>query len=256
MDVVIIEDEALASKRLQELIKTYDPKVRIRARLDSVKSSIKWFQENAHPDLTFMDIQLADGLSFEIFEHITLEAFVIFTTAFDEYAIRAFKVNSIDYLLKPIDFEELSFAIDKYKEISGEYRMNIPAVSKDMSNTIISMLKNAHKDRFAVKVGEYIKTFTIDEIICFYSFDKSTYALLSNKRNYIVDYSLEQLENILDPKHFFRISRKFIVKLNGIQEIISYSNSRLRLKLKVSPGDEDVIVSREKVPMFKTWLGY
>lgn len=256
MDVIIIEDETLAAKRLHDLIKKYDPLTRVIAKFDSVKSSIKWFSENAHPDLIFMDIQLADGLSFEIFEEVTLNAPVIFTTAFDEYAIRAFKVNSIDYLLKPIDFEELSFAVDKYHKLANNTGTQLPLLSKDVSDTVMRLLKNEYKERFAVKVGERIRGFTSQDISCFYSFEKSTYALLINNRAYIVDYSIEQLENILNPNQFFRVNRKFIVKHEGIKEIISYSNSRLKLLLSVHPENEDIIVSREKVSSFKTWLGY
>ncbi len=256
MDVIIVEDETLAARRLHDLIKKYDPLTRVVAKMDSVKSCIQWFQENAHPDLIFMDIQLADGLSFEIFEEVTLNAPVIFTTAFDEYAIRAFKVNSIDYLLKPIDFEELSFAVDKYHTLANNAGTQAPQLSKEVSDTVMRLLKNEYKERFAVKVGEHIRAFTTHDICCFYSFEKSTYALLVNKRTYIIDYSVEQLENILNPKQFFRVNRKFIVKHEGIKEIISYSNSRLKLILSVHPEDEDIIVSREKVSAFKSWLGY
>ena len=256
MDVIIIEDETLAGRRLHDLIKKYDPLTRVLAKIDSVKSSVKWFKENAHPDLVFMDIQLADGLCFEIFEEVTPNAPVIFTTAFDEYAIRAFKVNSIDYLLKPIDFDELSFAIDKYHKLTNTTDAQIPVVSREVSETVIRLLKNEYKERFAVKIGEHIRAFTAQDICCFYSFEKTTYALLNNKRAYIVDYSIEQLENILNPKHFFRVNRKFIVKHGSIKEIISYSNSRLKLILSVHPENEDIIVSREKVSAFKTWLGY
>lgn len=256
MDVLIIEDEILAAKRLQEMIKKYDPLTRILVKLDSIKSSVKWLNENAHPDLLFMDIQLADGLSFEIFEHVSITSPVIFTTAFDEYAIRAFKVNSIDYLLKPIDSDELANAIDKYRNLTNDLDFPYPNVSRDVSDTVISMLKNEYKKRFAVRIGEHIKTFTTDEVVCFYSFDKSTYALLPSGRSYIVDYSVEQLENIIDPEMFFRVNRKFIIKHNEIKEIVTYSNSRLKIIMNVHPDEEEIIVSREKVPAFKAWIGY
>lgn len=256
MDVLIIEDEILAARRLQEMIKKYDPLTRILVKLDSIKSSVKWLNENAHPDLLFMDIQLGDGLSFEIFEHVSITSPVIFTTAFDEYAIRAFKVNSIDYLLKPIDSEELANAIDKYRNLTNDTHSSHQNVSRDVSDTVISMLKNEYKKRFAVRIGEHIKTFTTDEITCFHSFDKSTYAMLSSGRSYIVDYSVEQLENIVDPELFFRVNRKFIIKHNEIKEIVSYSNSRLKIIMNFHPDEEEIIVSREKVPAFKAWIGY
>jgi DNA-binding LytR/AlgR family response regulator len=255
MDIVIIEDEILAAKRLQDIVKKYDPLTRVLAKLDSVKSSIKWFQENAHPNLIFMDIQLGDGMSFEIFEQVLPEAPVIFTTAFDEYAIRAFKVNSIDYLLKPVDFEELSFALNKYKSQVKDKTVK-GLMNHDISETVLSMVKKEYKQRFASKVGEHIKTFTINNVACFYSFDKSTFALLINGRNYMLDYSLEQLEHLLDPQQFFRVSRKFIIKHDQIKEIVSYSNSRLKIHLNIPPWEDDIIVSREKVAKFKAWLGY
>ncbi|MCD4747107.1 MAG: LytTR family DNA-binding domain-containing protein [Bacteroidales bacterium] len=251
MKVIIIEDEQLAAERLIELIKKYDPAIEIIGKFDSVKKSILWFSKNVHPDLVFMDIQLGDGLSFEIFEHTIIDCPVIFTTAFDEYAIRAFKVNSIDYLLKPIDFDELTTAINKFK---SSYKSQInQKLDNEVFDKVLQMLGKNYKNRFLIKVGEHIKSINVDDINFFYSLEKATFLKTKSDNNYVIDYSLEQLENLIDPQQFFRINRKYLVNLNAIIDIITYSNSRLNIILKHSE-DKDVIVSREKVSKFKKWL--
>jgi two-component system, LytTR family, response regulator len=199
-------------------------------------------------DLIFMDIQLADGLSFEIFEQTIVKAPVIFTTAYDEYALKAFKVNSIDYLLKPIDQGELNNAIDKYIENSTS--KEIPAQVFD--NILHSLTRN-YKNKFVIKVGEHIKVFNIDDVQCFYSMEKYTFLQNNSGRDYAISYSLDQLEDLLDPSRFFRIGRKFIVSFSAISDTISFSNSRLKVKL-LSNESDDLIVSREKVQDFKKWL--
>ena len=211
---------------------------------------MEWFNTNPQPDLAFFDIQLADGLSFEIFEETLVPCPIIFTTAFNEYAIKAFKVNSIDYLLKPIDFEELSTAIDKFKRIRGQQ----PVVnSQAIFDNVLNMLTDNYKQRFVVKVGERIKSIQVENILYFYSLEKATYLHTSDDRNYVIDYSVEQLENLVDPNKFFRINRKYLVSLVAIDDIISYSNSRLKIELKHN-DEMDAIVAREKVQNFKKWL--
>ncbi len=250
MKVVIIEDEKLAADHLSDLIKKYDGTIEILTRLESVKKSVEWFNTNPQPDLAFFDIQLADGLSFEIFEETLVPCPIIFTTAFNEYAIKAFKVNSIDYLLKPIDFEELSTAIDKFKRIRGQQ----PVVnSQAIFDNVLNMLTDNYKQRFVVKVGERIKSIQVENILYFYSLEKATYLHTSDDRNYVIDYSVEQLENLVDPNKFFRINRKYLVSLVAIDDIISYSNSRLKIELKHN-DEMDAIVAREKVQNFKKWL--
>jgi DNA-binding LytR/AlgR family response regulator len=248
MNCLIIEDEKVAAERLSGLIKNYDQSIEILEIIQSVKNSVKWLNTNPAPDLIFMDIQLADGLSFEIFEQAIVKTPVIFTTAYDEYALKAFKVNSIDYLLKPIDQGELNNAIDKFKE--NNTTKEIPAQVFD--NILHSLTKN-YKNKFVIKVGEHIKVFSIDDVQCFYSMEK--YCFLQNKsgRDYAISYSLDQLEDLLDPTKFFRINRKFIVSFSAISDIISYTNSRLQVKL-LSNTSDDLIVSREKVQDFKKWL--
>jgi DNA-binding LytR/AlgR family response regulator len=248
MNCLIVEDEKAAADRLTGLIKKCDSSIEITAIVQSVKNSIQWLNTHQAPDLIFMDIQLADGLSFEIFEQTIVKTPVIFTTAYDEYALKAFKVNSIDYLLKPIDEGELKNAIDKFK--ANNSPLEIPPQVFD--NIMISLTKK-FKNKFVIKVGEHIKIFTTEDIQCFYSIEKCTFLQNNSKRDYAIIYSLDQLEDLLDPARFFRINRKFIVSLPAITDIVSYSNSRLQVKLESNDSDE-LIVSREKVQEFKKWL--
>jgi len=257
MNVLIIEDEKLAANRLRGLIKTIDKTVEIVGTLDSIKGSVTWFEANRQPDLVFMDIQLADGLSFEIFEQIKISCPVIFTTAFDEYALRAFKVNSIDYLLKPVDNEELKRAMDKYQQLHSSYNREGVNQSAGISTTVmdkvLQMLTKSHKNRFLVSAGEHIKTIPADQINFFYSMGKATFLNSAENKDYDIDYTLEELETLLSPEQFFRINRKFIIAMKSIKDIVSYTNSRLKLRL-INSTDDDIIVSREKVTAFKSWL--
>jgi DNA-binding LytR/AlgR family response regulator len=216
--------------------------------VQSVKNTIQWLNTHQAPDLIFMDIQLADGLSFEIFEQTIVKTPVIFTTAYDEYALKAFKVNCIDYLLKPIDEGELKNAIDKFKENNSP--KEIPA---QVFDSIMLSLTKKYKNKFVLKVGDHIKVFTTEDIQCFYSIEKYTFLQNNSGRDYAISYSLDQLEDLLDPSRFFRINRKFIVSSLSISVIVSYSNSRLLVKLNSNFSDE-LIVSREKVQDFKKWL--
>ncbi len=253
MKIIIIEDEQLAVKRLLELIFKYDPEVEILGKFDTVEKSVKWFNSNPPPDLVFMDIQLADGLSFEIFEKTLITSPIIFTTAYDQYAIKAFKVNSIDYLLKPIDFDELSTAIEKFKKIYFEKKPENISSKNLTFDKVLQLLTKEYKSRFVIKVGEHIKSIQVEDISCFYSLEKASFLKTSENNNYVLDYSLEQIESLINPDEFFRVNRKYIINLKAISDIISYSNSRLKIELKVK-NDEDIIVSREKVKSFKAWL--
>jgi DNA-binding LytR/AlgR family response regulator len=248
MNCLIVEDEKVAAERLTGLIKKYDPSIVIIEIVQSVKNAVQWLNTHQAPDLIFMDIQLSDGLSFEIFEQTIVKTPVIFTTAYDEYALKAFKVNSIDYLLKPIGLNELKNAIDKFKENNSP--KEIPA---QVFDSIMHSLTKKFKNKFVMNVGEHIKVFTTEDIQCFYSMEKYTFLQNNSGRDYAINYTLDQLEDILDPAQFFRINRKFIVSLSAISDIISYSNSRLKVKLN-SNESNDLIVSREKVQDFKKWL--
>ena len=250
MKVLIIEDEKPSARRLQRMLEKVG--LNVNQMLHSVEESIHWFENNEHPDLIFLDIQLSDGLSFEIFDSIEIKSSIIFTTAFDEYALQAFKLNSIDYLLKPIDEEELQVAVDKYKELkpqASNVQLNFDDIKKLLGNPI----EREYKKRFTTKIGQHLKMISVDEIECFYSENKGTYAHTTNGRAYLLDTTLEHLEQELSPKLFFRISRKFYININAIKDIISYTNSRLQLKLN-SYSDQEVIVARERVKDFKLWL--
>jgi DNA-binding LytR/AlgR family response regulator len=250
MNVIIIEDEKPAARRLGRLLAELG--VEVSTMLHSVDESIAWFQNHSHPDLIFLDIQLSDGLSFEIFDVVEVNSAIIFTTAFDEYALQAFKLNSIDYLLKPIDDEELEQAVKKYKNFKPAGQ-KISVDFNDIKKLLVDPLEREYKKRFTVKVGQHLKIVNADEVECFYSENKGTYAATSDGRNYLLDTTLEQLEEELSPKIFFRVSRKFYVNINHIKDIISYTNSRLQIKTNRF-NEQEIIVSRERVKDFKLWL--
>ena len=251
MNILIIEDEPQAAQRLETLITQLVPNAAISGKIESVKEAVSWLKKNAVPDVILMDIQLADGISFQIFDQCDVTAPVIFTTAYEEYAVRAFKVNSIDYILKPVDKLELQAALDKVLD-KQRSRPEMHEILKTMEEAIKKLSKN-YKTRFMIKVGEHLRTIEVSSIRFFYSQDKTTFCVTDENRNFILDYTLEQLEEILDPEKFYRINRKYLVSAEAIQDIISYTNSRLRLVLKGS-ADHDIIVARERVLEFKDWL--
>lgn len=252
MKVLIVEDEAMAARRLTSVLEQLEPGIEILAKLDSVKRVVKWLNENDAPELIFFDIQLADGISFEVFEQTQVKSPVIFTTAFDEYAIQAFKVNSIDYLLKPIDPKELENALTKFKERTTPTAAQ-PAFDMGMIQKAMEMMTRQYKERFVVKIGEHIHTVPTADAAYFFSQEKATFLQTLEKNRFIIDYTLEQLEQMVDPDKFFRINRKYLISLDAVKDIVTYSNSRLRLILKHS-DEMDAIVSRDKVQAFKKWL--
>jgi DNA-binding LytR/AlgR family response regulator len=250
MRVIIIEDEKPSARRLERMLDKLD--INAETMLHSVEESIVWFQENEHPDLIFLDIQLSDGLSFEIFETISIKSAIIFTTAYDEYALQAFRLNSIDYLLKPIDSGDLKAAVEKYKERMPK-KQAVTIDFSDIKKLLVNPLDREYKKRFSIKVGQHLKLINIDEIECFYSGNKGTYLYTSKGRNYLLDKTLDQIEEELEPRTFFRINRKFYVNINAIKDMVSYTNSRLQIKLNTYE-ETQVIVARERVKDFKTWL--
>lgn len=252
MKFLVIEDEKPAAERIISMIQEIDAEWELAGRTDSVKSSVRWLQNNPSPDLIFMDIQLADSLCFKIFEQITVEVPVIFTTAYNEYAIKAFKVNSIDYLLKPIDKGELANAVEKFRKLKSATE---PKASFDQAamQKILKMFSNPYKARFVVRVGEHLRHIGIEEVAFFHSMEKETFLNTFAGKCYGLEYSLDQLEELTDPDVFFRINRKYLVNLKAIRDIIAYSGSRLKLKISDKDNDE-AIVSREKVGEFKNWL--
>ncbi|MDR7210410.1 LytTR family DNA-binding domain-containing protein [Flavobacterium piscis] len=255
MTTLIIEDEKPAARLLQRKLEKLE--IGVETMLHSVEESIHWFENNEHPDLIFLDIQLSDGLSFEIFEKIDVKSAIIFTTAYDEYALKAFKLNSIDYLLKPIDEDDLEVAVTKFRARlpkSNSQNQNLQLDFEQIRRMLSNPFEKNYKKRFTVKIGQHLKVITTDEIECFFSENKGTYIHTFDNRNYLIDSTLEILEQELDMKDFFRVSRKFIVPLQAIKEIQVYTNSRLKVILPTYKEDE-VIVSREKVQDFKSWLG-
>ena len=248
MKILIIEDERPAANRLRQLVMDLIPGAEIFGHLDSITSAVKWLETNVFPDLIFCDIQLADGQSFEIFERVKVSSPIIFTTAFDQYAIKAFKLNSVDYLLKPIDPKELAQAIQKFQSQQVK-----PSFDLNQIRDLLSPQSSNHKSRFLVKFGEKIQSVETVDISIFFSEEKVTFLQTKENRRYILDYTLDQLEGMLDPKKFFRLNRKYIASFASIAEIHTYSNSRLKIKL-ADCDDNDILVSREKVGDFKDWL--
>ena len=250
MKTIIIEDEKPSARRLTRMLSALGKSV--VATLHSVEESIAWFEQNEHPDLILLDIQLSDGLSFEIFEQVEVQSAIIFTTAYDEYALKAFKLNSIDYLLKPIDQEELEIAIEKFSSNQLQ-KQSLQVDLEQIRKLLVNPLEKNYKERFTVKLGQHIKMFSTDEIECFYSENKGTYVATSNNRVFLMDGTLEEVAAELDPVKFFRVSRKFYVNINAIKDIVAYTNSRLKLALHTF-SEHEIIVSREKVKDFKNWI--
>ncbi|HPR25350.1 LytTR family DNA-binding domain-containing protein [Lentimicrobium sp.] len=251
MKVVIIEDEELAARRLEGMIMDCDSSVEVIARLESVEDSVEWFRNHPCPDLIFLDIHLEDDLSFAIFEKVKVDAPVIFTTAYDEYAIRAFKLRSIDYLLKPIVQEELARSLDKFREFS---RPNSQPDIESLFRMFTGGGEENYKERFSITVGQKIKSYSIAEISWFYSEAGITFMVVNDNHQYPVDFSLDELTTMLNPKEFFRINRQFLVKINSVRNIHIYPKGRLKLELLPASAKE-IFVSRDKVTKFKEWLG-
>jgi len=247
MNVAILEDEPRAANHLERLLAKIAPTMKVVARIDSVRDSLKYLQNNPGPDLLFSDIQLADGLCFEIFNQVAVHCPIIFTTAYDHYAIEAFKTNGIDYLLKPIEEERLSKAIEKARQFSPGM-----VLEKLLAMNNQATIKS-YKARFMVKVGDKIKSIPVEEIAIFFSQEKATYIHTTDNRTYCVDFALDQLEPMLDPETYFRINRKYIVSIDACTNILAWTSSRLRLKVE-GIDDQDILVARERVQEFKNWL--
>jgi len=252
MRVVIIEDEQLTAQRLESMLHKYDASIEVAETIPSVSEAVDWFKSNPDPDLAFMDIHLEDGQCFSIFESINLQVPVIFTTAYDEYTIKAFKVNSVDYLMKPLNYEELVQAIEKYKRIHAH--------SEGETHNIETLLQSLHKkepeykDRFLVSIGSRLRTIETNEINYFYSAEKITFLVTKDNQRFPVDYSLDKLALVLNPKEYYRINRQMMVKLSAISNMHVYPKGRIKLDL-LPAMKEEVFVSLDKVVEFKDWLG-
>jgi len=249
MRVLIVEDEILAADRLKKLLLKIEPNVEILAVLDTVKSVVDWYENHEQPQLTFFDIQLADGLSFEIFEQVKVKNPIVFTTAYDQYAIKAFEVNSVDYLLKPIAEVKLAKAIEKLNSMNQGTSIQL----NQLQTLLIDANIKEYKERFVVKIGEHLKTIKVSNINCFYSQEGATYLVTTEGKRMLIDFSIDQLTDLIDPKSFFRINRKYIVHFDAIKDIVTFSNSRLKIYLENELNDE-LIVARDRVGEFKLWL--
>jgi DNA-binding LytR/AlgR family response regulator len=253
MKALIIEDEYPAAERLEKLIRKLDARVEIAGVLESVESAKRWFATGQSVDLIFSDIQLSDGLSFQIFEAFPAHSPIIFTTSYDEYAIKAFRVKSIDYLLKPIKLPELAEAIRKYQELKREFSPQVYAQKIESLLDSLEMSRRTHKTRFLVKNGEQLIPIGQDQVAYFYTANELACLVGRDGRQYLVDYTMEELESLVDPLHFFRLNRQFIAQVTAIQKIHTYFNGKLKVELRPETTQE-VLVSREKAPAFKAWL--
>lgn len=251
MRAIVVEDEELAAERLIDLIKAIDPAIEIKAQLDTIAETVHFLKTQPAPDLIFLDIQLADGRSFEIFEKAPIDSPIIFITAYDQFTLKAFKVNSIDYLLKPVQKEDLRLALDKLKKLN---RKGLNGEELDLLKEIIKSKGQSYKQRLVIKAGNKIQFKPAEEVAYFFADGKEAY-MVSRKENrkHLIGYSLEELEEILDPKDFFRISRKFIVRADAIAEVKGLISSRLEVKL-IQNTEHELAVSRERAQDFKTWL--
>jgi len=249
MKTIIIEDEQFAARRLEKMITETDPGIEVVARLESVAESVEWFRNNPHPDLIFLDIHLEDGLSFSIFDQVKVNSPIIFTTAFDEYAIKAFKLKSIDYLLKPISQDDLKKAIAKFRDWGDKKQM------VDISE-LFSLMKGStanYRERFSVVVGQKLKSIEVKDIAYFFSNSGITFVAMQQKGQYSLDISLDNLLTELNPKQFFRVNRQYVVSLQSIVNIHIFPKSRLKLELNPSVPN-GVFVSLDKVVDFKKWV--
>jgi len=249
--VLIIEDEVAASRRLHKMITELMPGVQIVDAPVSIVSAVNWFQNNPLPDLVFADIHLADGPSFEIFKQVKVDCPIIFITAYDQYALQAFKHNSIHYLLKPVKKEELSEALEKFKKMQATKTQ--PTVDFEKMLLALKQPATNYKERFIIRFGEHIKTIETQDIAYFYTENKANFAVMKDGKRYPVDHNLDELEQLVNPKNFFRINRQFIIGYNSITEMVSYSKSRVLIKLN-PPTKLETIVSTERSSAFKSWL--
>jgi two-component system, LytTR family, response regulator LytT len=259
MKILIVEDEDLAVKKIQKTLSAVDSEVVVTGITDSIKSTVEWLQQHPQPDLILMDIELADGQSFEIFNLVDVKSPVVFTTSYDEYALKAFKVNSIDYLLKPVQKDELQAALNKYKKMKDSYSAETSEKTDVSLDSLVKELQRKlqpkeFRKRFLVKHAQKLVSIEIDEIAYFFSDGRLNFFKTTDNRKFVVDYTMDELEDMLDPEQYFRVSRSFYVSVNCIEKIDDYFGNRLILQLKPAV-DKEALVSREKVTDFKKWMG-
>lgn len=258
MKILIIEDEELAIEKLSNTLHTVEPKAEVVGVATSIKDSVTWLQSHAEPDIILMDIELADGQSFEIFNLVEVKSPVIFTTSYDEYAIKAFKVNSIDYLLKPVEAEDLKAALNKFYRLE-EKQINKPTSVFEINN-LVSELRNqlrklGYRNRFLVKYGQQLMSIEVKDIAYFFAEGRLCYFITWDKHKYVIDYTLEELEQMLDPSQFFRANRAYLIHIKSIRKIHNYFNGKLKLELTPTSEKDNMVISRERTSQFKQWMG-
>ncbi len=251
MNLLIVEDEEEAAKRLRRIVSNLLPKAFVHGPVESVDEAVKWLKSNPTPDLIFLDIHLSDGLSFEIFERVNSDAPVIFTTAYDQYAIKAFELNSIDYLLKPVEEERLGAALKKFN--LRLFKSPAEQMGSQWHRVLKSDYGSVYKKRFVTRIGDRIVAIDTADVLFAYSEEKATYLYTNQGKNHLVDFSVEQLEGMLDPAAYFRLNRKYLASYDAIAKMVSYSNSRIRIELR-NCDDRDIVLSRDKSRLFKEWL--
>ncbi|WP_010662846.1 LytR/AlgR family response regulator transcription factor [Marinilabilia salmonicolor] len=254
MNVLIIEDEPLAAEKLINMLKAYDKNISVQNVCSSVASAVKWLDVNDEPDLGFFDIQLGDGTSFDIFEETPIKFPVIFTTAYDRFAIKAFKVNSVDYLLKPFEDADLIAAMDKFQNIHLSQIQTVDVLQTVESAVRALKSEKKYRERFVITVGQHLRVVYTSDIVCFYSEEKNTFILNNEGRSYYLYQSLNQVEEELDPKMFFRTSRKEILNFKYMGDIVNYARNRLKVTIEVPGEKREIIVSKERVKTFREWL--
>lgn len=256
MKILIIEDEPFAQKELVRLLEMAGSKFEVLAMIDTVEEAVGWFKNNPAPELIFLDIQLADGNSFEIFRQVELHSPIIFTTAYDEYAVRAFQLNSIDYLLKPIKLSDLMHAINKYESLKTQYQNKpeeVVNITRSQLESLFSLGHKEYKSRFVARVGEQIKHIPVQEISYFYAENNVVFLMTRDNHRFIIDYSIEEINTLLEPKDFFRLNRSFVAHINAIGKVYKYLGSRLKIEL-LPETEKEVLISRAKVAEFMKWM--
>jgi DNA-binding LytR/AlgR family response regulator len=247
MKLIIVEDEQLAAERLMTLLVKYDPSIEIIARLESIEDTVQYLRNHSHPDLLLLDIQLSDGHSFEIFKQVSYNGPVIFTTAYDIYALEAFKLLSIDYILKPVTLEALAVALNKFKTLSLSFNASL------LNGNIPALNEPRYKKRYLGKIGQRLFFIDSNDIAFFQADNKIVYLIDKSGTRYIVEHTMEKLEEQLDPRHFFRLNRKFIVSIQAILQVKPYFNSRLKLSVQGAGQQDEMVISRERVAEFRQW---
>lgn len=253
LKVLIVEDETPAAEKLERYLQRYSEGIEVKGKAESIEEAVNWLEANQSTiDLIFMDIQLKDGVSFDIFKEVKVQKPVIFITAYNEFALEAFKMNGIDYLLKPITFTDLSNSLKKVETLGNQLRWSEER-NESLVKTFDSSQQKTYKNRFMVKLGDHLKSITSDQISLFFADGRDVYLITNQLRKFIIDYTLESLEEILDPKIFHRVNRSYIVNISAIQDVVVHSNSRLKITANIK-WEPEIIVSREKVSEFKEWF--